>query len=820
VIDPSTLREQVERIAAWASGGAAAAIERWEPQRLPAVRELCAGLRRFGSPERTELAICFLGNSGVGKSTLINSVIDPRLQVVPQGGIGPLTAQATVVRHATQPYLHATYHGAGRINQLTFALDRHWERQRGIAHPPAADLDPAELRELELALSPDDAAAAGTTLHERMRSYISQAKQLITGRQFGDDELPIDYLADCLRAARQRAPRWGYAPLPEHAPPVAQLADAIALGDRGRRWEPDGDPRNLLGEVARHASGSIAPLIKSLEVGWPAEALRDGLVLVDLPGIGIANDEYRSVTSAWIRRAAAVVLVVDKSGVTEASADLLRTTGFLNSILHREPDSTAVSPLLRVVAVKLDDVATAERQAFRAQNPGLAPPPWLAAFRSACDRSQELIRNQLAQVFDQSVGDAPPETQDARRAALVQTAAAMAVYPVSAIEYRKLHEADPEDPAKIKAAEDSGIPALIDSLRELARCHHRELIAAYQSTAQRLFEAIARALARVDEERSGDARQQARLVEQRRSLDAALAPAAGELRPRLGMLRERLRGTIPQTIDTEVERGVAIADRKVREYFLGLREVSWRTLRAAIHRGGVWVKTRPIDLPNELALRFEEPLAVAWNRGAVAPLRRALHEFGRDLGRLLGQAVVWARGLGDLDAARVQRFEAEAEAEVRNVIDSGDLAAADLTKFARQLLHASLQDEIGAACQVFVDDGLDVGAGVMRRMHQFLDQDLAPRIAEVARTTALQFFRTSYDVALSQVAGGLSRFSDPQAYTGALLLGDHERALRSAGPELGELERVRRILDELAALRDEAGGITISAFRDRVVERV
>jgi hypothetical protein len=69
----------------------------------------------------------------------------------------------------------------------------------------------------------------------------------------------------------------------------------------------------------------------------------------------------------------------------------------------------------------------------------------------------------------------------------------------------------------------------------------------------------------------------------------------------------------------------------------------------------------------------------------------------------------------------------------------------------------------------------------------------------------LQFFRTSYDAALSQVTAGLSRFSDPQAYAGALLLGDHERALRSAGPDLDELERVRVALDQLAALRAEVG---------------
>jgi GTP-binding protein EngB required for normal cell division len=49
-------------------------------------------LKRTASLPGTELAVCFLGNSGVGKSTLVNSVIGGDRAVVPSGGVGPLTA--------------------------------------------------------------------------------------------------------------------------------------------------------------------------------------------------------------------------------------------------------------------------------------------------------------------------------------------------------------------------------------------------------------------------------------------------------------------------------------------------------------------------------------------------------------------------------------------------------------------------------------------------------------------------------------------------------------------------------------------------------
>src|SRR5258707_6811344 len=56
-----------------------------------------------------ELSVCFLGNSGVGKSTLINAVIGGDRPVVPSGGVGPLTAQALVVRYSSHPRFEVEY---------------------------------------------------------------------------------------------------------------------------------------------------------------------------------------------------------------------------------------------------------------------------------------------------------------------------------------------------------------------------------------------------------------------------------------------------------------------------------------------------------------------------------------------------------------------------------------------------------------------------------------------------------------------------------------------------------------------------------------
>ena len=95
---------------------------------------------------------------------------------------------------------------------------------------------------------------------------------------------------------------------------------------------------------------------------------------MDLPGVGISSDAYRAVTEKWVReKAQAICLVVHKSGIDAASADLLRSSGFLNRLLHSTDDPEADPVELIVAVTMLDNVATAEYREERQSNPQTMP---------------------------------------------------------------------------------------------------------------------------------------------------------------------------------------------------------------------------------------------------------------------------------------------------------------------------------------------------------------------------------------------------------------------------------------------------------------
>src|SRR5206468_9157634 len=147
----------------------------------------------------------------------------------------------------------------------------------------------------------------------------------------------------------------------------------------------------FLRQLAEHATGFLAPMIRELDVYWESPLLQPGLTLVDLPGVGVAGDVYKTVTRKWIvEKARAVVLVVDNRGVKEPDAELLRRSDVLTRLLFSVDDPKA-DPAVLVAAVTQLDSPAVDRYF---QNQGKKKREHLADVRI---ETVELVKNQMRQ---------------------------------------------------------------------------------------------------------------------------------------------------------------------------------------------------------------------------------------------------------------------------------------------------------------------------------------------------------------------------------------------------------------------------------------
>jgi GTP-binding protein EngB required for normal cell division len=787
------IRENVEsRLLLWYDEKARPFLAKHALERLaPLDNDKDRLIRLLGVPDR--VTVCFLGNSGIGKSTLINALAAGDTQLLPAGGIGPLTALATEVHYSETPAFSVKYHPRGVLSRIRFAVEQRLHRDNAATPPPGED--EAELSPEDLAAIADEfrePAESGAPVPPRAESYVTQARQIVTDNQFGDAPLP--YLADALRLACSQQPKWNAAIGADDTARVERIKRVFQEVAKGAAvsFTQGGDADAFKRELHAHAAGFLAPLIQEIQVGWPSELLRGGLVLVDLPGVGIASDTYREVTKRYVReQARAVVLVVDRAGPTDAAITLLRSSGYWDRVVLASDDPTSDPCHLLLVITRVDDVALEEWS----QQPKDLRPKKRVVFSQLVERMREQMRTQAAQQL-QKLSDVPTESEairTARQSAATHVLENLQVHPVSAPEYRRLQVEDEEDPSFFDGEDGTGIPRLAAGLGDLAQQDSRRRQEALRSVVARLTQAIAAELDIVrgqwaDTDRAAHAADRLRA-----DLEMVLAPKRKEQLVRQGQFREFLNGTSSSRIGELVLEARQTAEKDVSRYLASLHDANWATLRAAVRRGGTFHGARAINLPDDITSYFQEPIAAVWGQKLLKDIRKRTGEMASDTAAMVDEVCTWAKANGgsEIRADVIERHQERVKQNAAQMNQVGKEAVDDLRTVVKQKLMEVIKKPISKSCEQFVQRGEDIGPGVKSRILE-LFRDLAGAATEAAREPATRVLRSNFMEVRSEIQGAFEQWGDPLEQAADLIVARHEERVRRS-----DAQRRRLVLDEL-----------------------
>lgn len=765
--------------------------------------DAAASVLRRAVAMRPLTRVGFLGESQVGKSSIINALVGQR--VLPSGGLGPLTAQATALTYAKEPSFRVKYHGRKRLNEFRFALERYLQ-----------SLGEASLGEVEPTPAPEDGDDSAFGVH---LFHPAPDADEPTDANLGDDKRRTgEYLVAQARlmlglppeARRQDVLRWVRAIVAKDE--KTTLPDEATLRDRiehiKRLLDATEEVTRAIGRgefsaaLRLRAAGWMSPLVAELEVSLDLPLLED-VELVDLPGVGVVGDPAGRVAERFVREEAdALVIVMRNNGLTEQVAELLEETGVISRLLWAAQTD---DPKLHVaIAVtRLDDVAKDiyRQRVLDAREQGLPPPKREEVFRELSDPMAQTIKRQIADALQASreLDDLPPDVRAMREAVVRSLCEQMVVLCVAAPDYLGLLEGFDDD-CFLRSKDDTNIPRLAEQLVALsshAKDHRRALVAeSHKAFVSSLSSIVTHQeyLRRPRKTAKRDADKRFRELVQ-----LSAEPLKAQAKQNREAFFAVLDTTLPKRLEVVSNQAAEHALKRLVRLKQAGSKMAWSTLNAALVRGGKFRGARNVDYPGSLTRAFVDVIAATWEPSIVNGVRVAYQQLGDADAALIDTLVSRISEL-----VRNDEVEAKLNAARKQIRDSGQVSITwsqaqleELSEDVRVKLLSIVAPPIERACLQAAKAGHNYGRRARDRILEVFDRSGREAIEKAREATVvvldehIKRLRRNLGAVLKDNYDPVSRVRD------AIV-----EAQAEAIAKLSE-ERRRRELEMLGALHDK-----------------
>lgn len=630
---------------------------------------------------RPEVAIALIGGTGSGKSTLLNALLDARL--LPVSNMRACTAAISEVSFQEGPVYAA---------EVTFISRDSWQ---------------SEINNLLQDIADRDIAADGDS--DDGRSAAADVSKAAA------DKIRVVYKVD----ASEPLESFHLSKLRE--PP--EIRDAL---NRGSVRFESGDFEEFRKQLRVYLDSKHAywPIVETVRVRGPFDALSGGVKVVDLPGINDPNEAREQVTRTYLKTSRFVWVVFNIKRILTADIKaLIQSDDFVRQIVMDGRESA-----MTFVGTASDDLdLDSAREEFELDE-DCDDAEVVAARNSAARKAVEAQLRDFARDLAERAND--PTRSEHLAAAFGQCRH----FTTSAKDYLVLTGHSKSKKRTLDSVEQTQIVALRDHMQRISEDYGIE--AQSRTLHQRVRLIIDEMLETCAKEKASLDQSAVFTVKRRKEMGEAIDRLATFLGQKLEDHHERFvqdlsasRELLSERLKRAIERG----SQELNYIVSGWRRIHWCTLKAISRRSGRFTSptSGQYDLPREIAKPILDGITFAWTDFFGDRMKQRLEKWTDRLNSLAHKHGV------DLlkDLARVvPESQEQLHRDFESMVDQTDKVTIELLGQAQSQMLAKLDEvrrdlydeipyQIGADMKkAFLDAAEEKGTGMKMRMIDLLSK--------------------------------------------------------------------------------------------------